>query len=199
MVRTSPYVLIHSGGPANYFEYTWQNYLNMQKKIWSNFLIFKDIQLQNFQGRKPSIIWKIDDFILTYNLFTTSEPPKYSNSNSPNLCFDLFNAIWDALEKNLRLGFRKGFVIPERLIKQKNHNKFGEFEFKYFGGSDVLNKLLVYFSTSLWWSYYYVVRQSKIWLCSEMRPFWLGNTQLLCFSSLHWETTEFINLQIEQS
>ena len=47
---------------------------------------------------------------------------------------------------NIRLGFRKGFVIPERfellLIMQKNHNKiFGEFEFDYFGGSDVANKL----------------------------------------------------------
>ena len=37
-------------------------------------------------------------------------------------------------------------MIPERLalllIKQKNHNKrFGEFEFEYFGDSDVMNKL----------------------------------------------------------
>ena len=51
------------------------------------------------------------------------------------------------VEKNIRLGFRKGWVIPERfallLIKQKNQNKrFGEFEFEYFGGSDVANKLL---------------------------------------------------------
>ena len=56
--------------------------------------------------------------------------------------------IWGALEKNIRLGFRKGCVIPEQfallLIKQKNHNKrFGEFEFKYFGGSDVANKSLI--------------------------------------------------------
>ena len=30
------------------------------------------------------------------------------------------------------------------LIKQKNHNeRFGEFEFEYFGDSDVVNKLLV--------------------------------------------------------
>ena len=48
-----------------------------------------------------------------------------------------------------RIGFRKGCVIPEGfsllLIKQKNHNKrFGEFEFKYFGGSDVANKLYVH-------------------------------------------------------
>ena len=43
----------------------------------------------------------------------------------------------------------KGCVIPEQLallllIKQKNHNKrFGEFEYEYFGDSDVVNKLLV--------------------------------------------------------
>ena len=60
----------------------------------------------------------------------------------------LGQTIWSALEKNIRLGFRKGFVIPEQfpllLIKQKNHNKrFGEFEFKYFGGSYVANKLKI--------------------------------------------------------
>ena len=54
--------------------------------------------------------------------------------------------IWGELEKNIRLEFGKRCVIPERfalfLIKQKNLNKrFGEFEFQYFGGSDVANKL----------------------------------------------------------
>ena len=35
-------------------------------------------------------------------------------------------------------------MIPEQLIKQKNHNKrFGEFELEYFGDSDVMNKLYV--------------------------------------------------------
>jgi len=39
-------------------------------------------------------------------------------------------------------------VIPEQLaqllIKQINHNKrFGEFEFEYFGDSDVVNKLQI--------------------------------------------------------
>ena len=58
----------------------------------------------------------------------------------------LQQTIWGVLEKNIRLGFKKGWVIPERfallLIKQKNHNKrFGEFE--YFGGSDVANKLYI--------------------------------------------------------
>ena len=52
---------------------------------------------------------------------------------------------------------------------------------------------------ALWWPYYYVVRQSKIWLCSEMRPFWLGNTQLLCFSRTRCETAIFIYLKIEQT
>ena len=58
----------------------------------------------------------------------------------------LRQTIWGALEKNIRLGFRKGCVIPERfaLAKQKNHNKrFGEFKFEYFGDSDVANKLVV--------------------------------------------------------
>ena len=85
---------------------------------------------------------------ISYNLFATSEPPKYSNS--PNLWFDFFmllqQTIWGALEKNISLGFRKGCVNLDRFallwIKQKNHNKrLGEFE--YFGGSDVVNKLLV--------------------------------------------------------
>ena len=56
-----------------------------------------------------------------------------------------------------------------------------------------------FFSRSLWWPYYYVVRQSKIWLCSEMRPFCLGNTQLLCFSRTRCETAIFIYLKIEQT
>ena len=57
----------------------------------------------------------------------------------------LFN---DSATNNLRLSFKKGCVIPEQLtlllIKKKNHNKrFGEFEFKYFGGSHVANKLKI--------------------------------------------------------
>ena len=67
----------------------------------------------------------------------------------------LLQTIWGALEKNIRLGFRKGWVIQERfillLMKQKNHNKrFEEFEFKYFGGSDVVKKLfvIIFFSSS---------------------------------------------------
>ena len=58
----------------------------------------------------------------------------------------LRQTIWEALEKNVRLGFRKGCVIPEQfsllLIKQKSHNKkFGRFKLEYFGGSDGSNKL----------------------------------------------------------
>ena len=30
------------------------------------------------------------DIVPGINLFTTSEPPKFSNLNSPNLCFDFF-------------------------------------------------------------------------------------------------------------
>ena len=52
------------------------------------------------------------------------------------------------LKKNIRLGFRKCCASPERftllLIEQKHHSKrFGEFEFKYFGGSDAVNKLFI--------------------------------------------------------
>ena len=48
-------------------------------------------------------------------------------------------------------------MIPEQfallLIKQKNHDKrFGEFEFKYFGGSDVANKLEVQLNFLPWCS-----------------------------------------------
>ena len=58
----------------------------------------------------------------------------------------LCQTIWGALEKNIRLAFRKSCVNPDRfallLIKQKNYNKiFGEIEFEYFGGSDGANKL----------------------------------------------------------
>ena len=41
------------------------------------------------------------------NLLATSEPPKYSNSNSPNLCFDFFN---DFATNNLRR-IRKEYLI----------------------------------------------------------------------------------------
>ena len=65
--------------------------------------------------------------------------------------------IWGELGKIIRLGLRKGCVIPERfallLIKQKDHNKrFGEFE--YFGSSDVANKLFDFFwplNSVNWW------------------------------------------------
>ena len=60
----------------------------------------------------------------------------------------LRQTFWGALEKNIWSGFIKGCVIPEwsalLLIKQRNHNKrFGEFESKCSGGSDVANKLEV--------------------------------------------------------
>ena len=69
----------------------------------------------------------------------------------------LRQTIRGALEKNIRLGFRKGCVIPEQfallLIKQKNHNKrFGEFEFKYFRGSDVKNKTDISLGPNLFWT-----------------------------------------------
>ena len=65
---------------------------------------------------------------LIYNLFATSEPPKYSNSNPPNFCFDFFlmilrHKILGALERNIR-------AIHPTFDQAKNHNKrFGELEF----------------------------------------------------------------------
>ena len=43
--------------------------------------------LMSETSSQPDIhpFFKVDN-----NLFATSEPPKYSNSNSPNLCFDSF-------------------------------------------------------------------------------------------------------------
>ena len=82
---------------------------------------------------------------------------------------DLWQKIWGALEKNIRLGFIKGFVITEwfvlLLIKQKNHNKrFGEFEFEYFGGSDVMNRLIVIF---------WIFDQNKIVIFAFFETIWL--------------------------
>ena len=49
--------------------------------------------------------WLFGRFEDTNNLFATSEPPKYSNSNSPNLYLILFN---DSATNNLR-GIRKEY------------------------------------------------------------------------------------------
>ena len=80
-------------------------------------------------------------------MFVTSEPPKYSNSNSQNLCFDFFN---DTVTNNLRQILDSG-AIDSTFDQAKNHNKrFGEFEFEYFGGSDVTNKLDVSYASRLY-------------------------------------------------
>ena len=72
--------------------------------------------------------------------------------SSKSLCWFFLmiprQTIWGALEKNIRLGFRKVCVIPEwfalLLIKNKKHNKrFGKFKFKYFRSYDVTNKLII--------------------------------------------------------
>ena len=69
----------------------------------------------------------------------TSEPPKYSNSNSPNLCFCLLK------------GDKKTFLLVENIFWtnenvflspfNKQKQRFGELEFEYLGGYDVVNKL----------------------------------------------------------
>ena len=80
------------------------------------YLVYK-----TFQGRNLSIFLgsilenrQFSKYILTFNLFGTSELPKYSNSN---VSLSPFN-------------------------KQKQ--RFGELEFEYFGGSDVMNKLIIW-------------------------------------------------------
>ena len=58
-----------------------------------------------FELRLVDIVGLIHTKLQSSNLFATSEPPKYSNSNSPNLCFDFFN---DSETNNLR-GVRKEY------------------------------------------------------------------------------------------
>ena len=73
------------------------------------------------------------------------------------------------IEKNIRLGFRKGWVILKRftllLINKKKHNKkFVEFEFEYFGGSDVANKLKIS-KTEMKQKMTYIIHihENKVW------------------------------------
>ena len=99
----------------------------------------------------PRVVIKLNfEAVWSNNLFMTSESPKYSNLNSPNLFFNFFN---ESATNNLRqiLDWYVGKVVwfwnnwPYLKKKKKNHNKrFGGFEFEYFGDSDVVNKLLVY-------------------------------------------------------
>ena len=76
-----------------------------------------------------------------FNLFATSEPPKYSNSNSPNLCFCLLKGDKKTflLVENIFWTNENIFLSPFNKLKQR----FRELEFKYFGGSDVVNKLFM--------------------------------------------------------
>ena len=50
------------------------------------------------------------------NLFATSEPPKYLNSNSPNLCFCLLK------------GDKKTFLLVENFFWTNENGIFGELE-----------------------------------------------------------------------
>ena len=71
--------------------------------------------------------------------FTTLEPPKYSNSNSPNLCFCLLKGDKKTFSLVQKIFSTNKNVFLSPFNKQKQ--RFGELEFKYFGGSDVANKL----------------------------------------------------------
>ena len=55
-------------------------------------------------------------FFLPIYLFTTSDPPKYSNSNSPNLCFCLFK------------GDKNTFLLVENFFWTNENGIFGELE-----------------------------------------------------------------------
>ena len=76
------------------------------------------------------------------NLFTTYDPPKYSNYNSPNLCFCLLKGDKKTFSLVQKIFSTNKNVFLSPFNKQKQ--RFGELEFKYFGGSDVANKLKVY-------------------------------------------------------
>ena len=74
------------------------------------------------------------------NLFTTSDPPKYSNSNSPYLCFCLLKGDKKtiSLVQTIFSNNKNVFLSPCNKRKQR----FGELKLEYFGGSDVVNKLI---------------------------------------------------------
>ena len=80
-----------------------------------------------------------EELLLLTNLFATSEPPKYSNSNSPNLCFCLLKD-----DKKTFLFVENIFWTNENVFLSpfnKQKQRFGELEFEYLGGYDVVNKL----------------------------------------------------------
>ena len=54
------------------------------KVVFNRCPLFQHLNWKDFVD-----FWQTDLESLFY-LFATSEPPKYSNSNSPNLCFDFF-------------------------------------------------------------------------------------------------------------
>jgi len=86
---------------------------------------------------------------LVFNLFTTSESPKHWNSNSPNLLLWFFGLIlaWSKVgsitpeSHNPSQIFASNYLLQIHLEEPKQ--RFGEFKFAYFGGSDVENKLVV--------------------------------------------------------
>ena len=73
------------------------------------------------------------------NLFTTSDPTKYSNSNSPILCFCLLKGDKKTFSLVQKIFSTNKNVFLSPFNKQKQ--RFEGFEFKYFGGSNVANKL----------------------------------------------------------
>jgi len=91
------------------------------------------------------------------NLFTTSESPKYSNSQIFFWNFVVYKNLvfaWSKVGRSIEITQTFLTLIawvcnlkPQNILYRiilENHNKrFGAFEFQYFGGSDVANNLKV--------------------------------------------------------
>ena len=115
------------------------NYLFNQNLLNEIHTIFPHIvsTLEQFPQQKFSLC----------NLFTTLESPTYSNSNFPNLFLWFFCLIRSRANSsgitqpflNLNLIFASNCLLQNQYKNSKQ--RFGGFEFEYFGGSDVATKL----------------------------------------------------------
>ena len=74
------------------------------------------------------------------NLFTTSELPKYSNSNCPNFVYFIFLLDQKQDQQSAAPSITLFTVPQKKCVFQKNQNK-KNWRIGLFGGSDVVNKL----------------------------------------------------------
>ena len=77
---------------------------------------------------------------LNDNLFTTSELPKYSNSNCPNFVYFIFLLDQKQDQPSAAPSITLFTVPQKKCVFQKNQNK-KNWRIGLFGGSDVVNKL----------------------------------------------------------